>query len=418
LQAAVWLIVVFATIAVGLIWLPREADHPGFAEALYSTLRLFVFERDLPTFPRAWPAIVIYFLAPLLTLSALGKAVTYLFRLRPLLRARWLRDHVVVCGLGTSGRLIVEALRERGVTVVGIDLADTPELEEWAEHCRALTIQGDLRRRAVLTRAAAGAARALVFATGDDLTNLDGALAAHEWLRLDARAPRLIWAHVSDDRLMATARAAIRTEGAISVRYFDTFDIAAANMVETRFPPERRAQVREVYVVGFGRFGSDLLENLLRRVNPSEPLHMTVVDRADVRPSLSRLLSHLGETREVGFLQRDVRDWEIEDAPATAFFLCTDDDLGNLSLALQLAAKAAGAYIIIRMGHWPLTAVTDQLGAERGLEFVNVAELVRRGLGELPGLFRPATADDLKRLKDDVQRYRRPDDRRGAAPPT
>ena len=83
-----WIITIAVIITTGLYYMPLEADKPRFWESLYSTLRLFIFERDLPTFPKAWPLIAIYFLAPLVTLSALGTAVSYLFRVSPMLRTR------------------------------------------------------------------------------------------------------------------------------------------------------------------------------------------------------------------------------------------------------------------------------------------------------------------------------------------
>ena len=81
------------------------------------------------------------------------------------------------------------------------------------------------------------------------------------------------------------------------------------------------------------------------------------------------------------------------------FFLCTDDDIGNLSLALHLSSKeaSAGSKIFVRMTNWPLLCVSETLGKQRGLVFLNINDLIRASLDHLAGTASPATRSDLKR---------------------
>lgn len=51
------------------------------------------------------------------------------------------------------------------------------------------------------------------------------------------------------------------------------------------------------------------------------------------------------------------------------------------------------------MSQWPLSAMADHLGEDRGVVFVNINDLVVEGIEELPGIFEAAAAGDLKRLK-------------------
>ena len=78
-----------------------------------------------------------------------------------------------------------------------------------------------------------------------------------------------------------------------------------------------------------------------------------------------------------------------------AFFLCTDDDLGNLTGALMLARNTDATSIFVRMGVWPLSAIAEHLGEDRGVTFVNINDLVAEGIGELPGVFSPPTGEEL-----------------------
>jgi hypothetical protein len=51
------------------------------------------------------------------------------------------------------------------------------------------------------------------------------------------------------------------------------------------------------------------------------------------------------------------------------------------------------------MTHWPLSGISENLGKDCGVFFVNINELVIQGILDLPGIFEPAQAADLKRSK-------------------
>jgi hypothetical protein len=112
-QITLWSAAILAVILVGLHYFPKESKDIGFLEAVYYSLRLFIFEHDLGHFPRSHPLILIYFVAPMIALSAVGTAVTYLFKLSPAILNRWMSGHVVICGLGRTGRLIAETLKKK-----------------------------------------------------------------------------------------------------------------------------------------------------------------------------------------------------------------------------------------------------------------------------------------------------------------
>ena len=179
-KITLWMGSIATVIAIGLFYFPREYKDTGFWQTLYFTFRLFVFEHDLPTFPKSWPLILIYFLAPVITISAVGTAISYLFRLPPAIKTRWMSDHVVICGMGRTGKLFASELKEKGVQVVGVDLGPLEDFEEWCDHHRVPMIFGDFNSDALLKKMGASRARSIIFASGDDLANLEGALSAYE----------------------------------------------------------------------------------------------------------------------------------------------------------------------------------------------------------------------------------------------
>lgn len=384
-----WAISIVVILGVGLYAFPREYRDVRFTEALYYTLRLFVFEYDLPRFPSSWPLISIHFAAPVVSLSVAWIAASQLFRLTPALRLWRLSDHVVVCGVGRTGRIVAAALDQHGISVVGVDLGPPSAFEEWCAQEQVPMVWGSFHSRTTLERAGARRARAVVFTSGDDLANLEGAVAACAWLPATRQRPVPIWTHVADDRLARTADRAIRNIGSLSIKFFDTYDIAATKMLEQEFSRQARASVNEVFILGFGKFGRSLLETLLRSMSPEEALEIRVVDVKDRSGAVRAAARAHGHAERVTFVQSDINDLELAREAGKAYFLCTDDDLRNLTCAMMLSERLGQESICVRMTRWPIPAIAEQMGEGCGITFVNINELVADGIDELlaPGLY-------------------------------
>jgi voltage-gated potassium channel Kch len=113
--------------------------------------------------------------------------------LRNELRARRLRNHVVVCGLGSVGTAVARDLHDRGTPVVVIDPEADDELHR-ETNPRCPVIVGDATRPVILHRAGIERARALVACTDNDALNLEIGLTAQsvaETIRRD-RQLRLV----------------------------------------------------------------------------------------------------------------------------------------------------------------------------------------------------------------------------------
>ena len=399
IKSVLWVISIATVLAIGLLYFPREDAGMGFWQSLYYTLRLFVFEQDLAGFPHAWPLIFIYFLAPVITISAVGTAISYLFRLPPVIKTRWMSDHVVICGMGRTGKLFASALKQKGVQVVGVDRGPFEDFEEWCEEYRVPVIIGDFNSQVVLKKSGAARALSIIFSSGDDLANLEGALNAYDWLQTDEGPVRLIWTQISNEHLADTARASIRTSGKIGIRFFDTYRIAALRMIANYFDRDLRRDVMEVVVMGFGKFGRDLLDVLLNDLQPDEKTIIRVIDMRDRESAVLSLAGNTGMAERITFQRCALEDLHLGGEGKKAYFICTDDDLGNLTTAMELAGNVNTSRIYVRMDRWPLSGVADNLGEDRGIFFININDLVTKGIQDLPGIFKPAQAGDLKRTK-------------------
>ncbi len=91
---------------------------------------------------------------------------------------RRLRDHIVVCGLGTIGYRIVEQLTRMGVPVVAVELREDGPFVQPARLLGVPILFADARQPETLEAAKVGQARCLVVATDDDVANLETALNA------------------------------------------------------------------------------------------------------------------------------------------------------------------------------------------------------------------------------------------------
>jgi Trk K+ transport system NAD-binding subunit len=95
------------------------------------------------------------------------------------------RDHVVVCGVGTTGSTIIEALSEAGVRCVAVERDEDALDAAFVKRLRLPVIIGDIASGTTLDGLRLKSARALLAVTKDDMANLQCALLAQ------ARAPGL-----------------------------------------------------------------------------------------------------------------------------------------------------------------------------------------------------------------------------------
>ncbi len=97
--------------------------------------------------------------------------------LRNEFRARRLRNHVVVCGLGSVGTAVARDLHDRGTRVVVVDPQADDELHR-ETNPRCPVIVGDATRPVILHRAGIERARAVVACTSNDALNIEIGLTA------------------------------------------------------------------------------------------------------------------------------------------------------------------------------------------------------------------------------------------------
>jgi voltage-gated potassium channel Kch len=384
LKALLWALSVGIVLITGIVYFPLEVKGLSFWGAFYYSIRLFILEHDISHFPTRTPLIFIYFFAPVVALSALGTALSYIYRFSPSVFSRLRKGHVIICGVGRTGKLLYAILREQSIAVVGVDRGNPDLFEDFISRHKASMVFGDFLSHGTLVRAGVGKASNVVFASSDDLLNLEGAVGLYNKLSQNGfDRPLAIWIHIANDRLSATTQAALKTTGPIKIRFFDTFNIAATKTVNNYFGIHKRKGIDKITILGFGEFGHDLMKALIRDAREGESWEIDVVDIKDRRREVFNLAEELNIKCRTTFTQSDILDVDLEQSKTRAVFLCTDDDIKNLSTALLLTQNNKGAYFYIRMAMWPLSAVKEHLGDGDRIQFVNINDLVREGIQDI-----------------------------------
>jgi Trk K+ transport system NAD-binding subunit len=154
---------------------------------------------------------------------------------------RRLRDHVVVCGLGSIGYRVVEQLASAGVPVVAAELQERARFLPAVRRLGVPTLIADTRLVETLRALHIAQARCLVAATNDDVANLETALHARALnpdlrvvLRLfepdlAARVERAFGIHIS--RSVSALAAPAFAAAAVGQRVLATVPVGARAVV-------------------------------------------------------------------------------------------------------------------------------------------------------------------------------------------
>ncbi len=182
----------------------KVCGNPGVGESLIESFGLILgHARFKPGDAIPLQLSIAQFLIPLIALVGAGKL--FFINLRRDLRvvlARRARHHIIVCGLGETGRQMVESLRDTGRNAIAItlDADDTNALA--CEQLGATVLRANAHQRNILELAGIRHADAIIATTGSDAQNLEIGLRAVEAASGRSGEPLKIVAEVRSDWLM------------------------------------------------------------------------------------------------------------------------------------------------------------------------------------------------------------------------
>jgi voltage-gated potassium channel Kch len=253
-----------------------------------------------------WQLVVAQYLVPAVAAWAAFKFVVANLRrdVRAMLVRRY-RRHVIVCGIGSTGRQVAEAMTAAGFRVAAIDLAeDGPEITA-CETLRIPVLRGDARLERQLEVASLQHARAMVICCGEDSLNLDIGLKAatvlkslpqtmRPTIRPGGDEPTLILPEMRQAWLLqaiASNTAHALAAGAAEIRPFNTHRNAARLLL--RRPSIARCcyaadQSPVLVLLGFGHLGLQIVRQSIHMLaRPHARPHFVVID-ADATEAVAR----------------------------------------------------------------------------------------------------------------------------------
>jgi voltage-gated potassium channel Kch len=356
-----------------------SGEHRSPTDLLYLTLQLFTLKSGNDATPTPWELDVARFLAPAVALSAALYGLAAVFREQlQLLRTRFWRGHVVVCGLSGKGRLFAESFREQGDRILAIEI--DPHAPEVAA-CKSEGIPvlvGDASDERVLRRARVERARVLVAVCGADATNAQTAAEAGELTAAygGTRDVLTAFVHVVDPELcdLLGASAVAGEYGTrFRLEFFNVFERGARAWL-SEHPPFGDGKDHLV-VVGSDEFALVLVAGAARErfsasgVSARRPRITLVAADALAKAELlslrypglaelCELVPHALEVASAGFERGAFAD------DAGAVYVCLDDESRGLTAALSLAPRlrARRIPVVVRVAR---TGGLPQLIGER-----------------------------------------------------
>lgn len=166
---------------------PAVDGERSFLRSFFQTFAL-AFGEPPAEFPTSGIDRALCFIIPILGLTIIVEGIidfSLILRDRRRFERSWCtmlaasyKDHIIIIGLGRLGYRVFMTLRRLGHPVIVITQPGEEQFVEEVRRSGSPIILGDARQEALLEEANVAAARSIVVATSDDLTNLECALDA------------------------------------------------------------------------------------------------------------------------------------------------------------------------------------------------------------------------------------------------
>jgi voltage-gated potassium channel Kch len=381
LKKCQWLIVgclALITIYLGYIGFKNyygpKAEGRTAWDFFYLSLQLFLLDSGSVPGPKCWQLELARFLAPLLaTYTAVKVLMTIFWKQVRFFRLMFIKNHIVVCGLGRKGFLSAKMFRKEGYLVVAIEKNENCEFLEECEEEGIITIIGDAADRSVLRKAQVEKARYLLSTCGDDATNLE--IAAHCFELSDnrkAEGPLTCFAHIVDPQLcrqLIEYEIFMEKPNIFQLEFFNIYEMGARFLLQDLPPLKEEAfspgHQPHILIVGFGRMGQFLLVHLVKQLrgklkSSGKKLLITIIDREAERKTKMMSLQYprLEEFCLFNNLNVDIRTPEYQEKLNSLFspsnkqsvdiiYICLGDNSTAIFSALSLFQKVANKNIPI-----------------------------------------------------------------------
>lgn len=358
-----WTVLAVLAITALLLGLYGFSVNPGDEprskwDNFYLALQLFTFESGVYVTDRiGWELQVARLLAPAVTIvSAALALMSVFFDQYQLLRLRFVKKHVVICGLGAKGWLLAKRFRADDCVVVVIERDPHNSLLGRCREQGIFVLQGSATDSEVLRRARVNEAWLFISVCAGDGINAEVTAKARELL-VDQKHKSSNYAHIVDLNLLSLLRRCENPAGRgnkVGFHFFNVYDSGVRALLREH-PPFTNGHAAPVHVlvIGLGALGERLVVQAAEQWNAGEAhrqaksLDVTVVDReAEMKTAVLRAFyPAMNKISNLTPLQMSIDSLEFRQAPffdpagaspVTHVYVCLDEDEQGLSAALMV----------------------------------------------------------------------------------
>lgn len=318
--------------------------HASFVQAIARTLALIKASGSFPLDRGHWMLFLAQIIMPALAFFGVFKLVLQNVRRDArVLWARRLRGHTIVCGLGSTGRQVVDSFSDAGRAVVVVALsADTPDAAA-CERRRIAVLEGNAGHASVLKLAGLRHAHSVVVACGSDGTNLEIGMRVRDALRgLTDRTVKILpelrseWLYDQIKMQNAGALDSRETQFQIFNLNINAARILLGADVFQQPLPQAMPQPHLLFA-GFGQMGAEVLVRaaLCNFALPSQKLSAVILD----------------ERGPASIASAQVRAAGVENIADISFNLCqfAPDDLSWQAAALDEISRQPPLAVIVAL---------------------------------------------------------------------
>jgi hypothetical protein len=369
----------------------------SFLDLIYATIQLVVLESGSITPPIPMEIEIARFALPTLAaITAITTLALIFLEQAQQVRLRFIRNHVVICGLGRMGYLLASSFRGRGDDVVVIELDDDNPIIEQTKARGIIVLSGTATDTAVLRQAAIHRASSLIAVCGDDRVNAEIAIRAEQIVKTRRLKPLRCSIHIVDPQLyelLVNKELGSKELKTVRLELFNVFDQGAKLLLQ-EFPPfipDEEGRGSHILVVGMGNFGESLIVHAGRtwtveHTDSAHRLKLTIIDRNAEQKCevLSIRYPQLPKRCELNplsiefdspiFHNADFLFAGGKGADIDIIYICLDDDSQGLSVSQALLRRLPQQQIPIVIRTQGATSLAGFLSSndDRGSAFQHV----------------------------------------------
>lgn len=342
----------------------NRVQHSSFSN-IYMAFQLFTLQMGYLPPQINWQLEVARFLAPIVFFYTIWQAVASVLKYQfQMVKLRFIHDHVIICGLGQKGMLLVKSFCQRGVKVVVIDADQNNANIKECRELGAIVIFGNASDCEMLRKARVDSARYLISVCNNDGINSQIAVNTHNLCAYRKGYPLTCYVHISDPELCDLLKEQEIVFGKVDMfrhEYFNIYRQAAKSLLLT-YPLPTDDKIPHIMIVGLGKLGESLIlqaaqNEYLRNKKHNCNLQITVFDSQATNkvetlkiqyPWLEKISHIITKDIDASSVQFRKFDWLKTGESGhlvTNIYVAMENDQRSVSVALSMAQRARSGLI-------------------------------------------------------------------------